>query len=360
MLPDDAYEIYQLRTKMSFYKHQYTDATGYCDILLLKNSDPESWDYIKALGDMGYNKMGTHDYVNAMDYMVKSATLAIKQGALNNPALRKIAELLFVVGDNQFASELINKSMDNAMAYNSKYRIIESAKGYPMINRQLHEQIEQDRKNLVIILIAMAVLVIILALSLWHTRTQHNKIKQQAAVISKYNDELKERNQEIESANTRLSEIHGVTAILTSKMMKGASIRKELADKMYKDVSLKVKVKQYNDIPEILNSFLKELKTHRLDLDEILLAFFPNFLDQFNQLLKEDSRFSSEKGSLPTEVRIFALWRIGVKKNEDIARCMDYSLNTIKSYKTRVINSSLYEKEEFYDRLMQIKVNTKG
>ncbi len=55
MLPDDAYEIYQLKTLLSFYKHQYVDATGYCDILLLKNNDPENWDYIKSFGDMSYN-----------------------------------------------------------------------------------------------------------------------------------------------------------------------------------------------------------------------------------------------------------------------------------------------------------------
>lgn len=359
MLPDDAYEIYQLRAKMAFYKHQYTDATGYCDILLLKNNDPNNWNYINALGDMGYCKMGSHEYVEAMDYMVKSATLAIRQGALNNPAMRKIAELLFVAGNNRLASGLINRSMDNAMAYNSKYRIIESAKGYPMINRQLHEQIERDRRNLIISVIVMALLVVVLALSLWHSRKQHNKIKQQAIVISKYNKDLKQRNEEIEAANHSLNEIHGVTAILTSKMMKGASLRRELLDKLYKNIALKVKVKQYADIPDMVESTMKELKSLRTDIDEILLAFFPNFVEQFNKLLKEEARFSSAKGTLPTEVRIFALWRIGVKKNEDIARCMDYSLNTIKSYKTRVINSSLYEKEEFYERLMQIKVNVK-
>jgi len=359
MLPDDAYETYQLKTKMSFYKHQYVDATGYCDILLLKDSDPESWNYINALGDMGFNKLGAHNYVAAMEYMVKSATLALRKGAYNIPALRKIAELLYVVDNTELASKLINLSMDYAMAYNSKYRIIESAKGYPMINRQLQKQIEQNNNTMSVVAIIMAVMVLMLAASLWYSRKQHKKVKQQADTISRFNQTLMERNREIESTNQKLSEIHAVTGFLASKMMNGTSMGRELVEKLHKDVSLKIKVRQYDDLPALVDTFQKELKLHQVDIDEILLAFFPNFVEQFNQLLREDSRFNCENGVLPTEVRIFALWRIGLKKNESIARCMDYSLNTIKSYKTRVINSSLYDKEEFYDRLMQIKVNVK-
>ncbi len=359
MLPDDAYETYLLKTKMAFYKHQYVDATGYCDILLLKDCDHESWNYINALGDMGFNKLGAHNYVAAMEYMVKSATLALRKGAFNIPALRKIAELLYIVGNTELASKLINLSMDYAMAYNSKYRIIESAKGYPMINRQLQKQIEQNNDTMSVVAIIMAVMVIILAASLWYSRKQHKKIKQQADMISRYNHMLMERNQEIESTNHKLSEIHAVTGFLTSKMMNGTSMCRELVEKLNKDVSLKIKVRQYDDLPVLIGTFQKELKLHQVDIDEILLAFFPNFVEQFNQLLREDSRFSCENGVLPTEVRIFALWRIGLKKNESIARCMDYSLNTIKSYKTRVVNSSLYEKDEFYDRLMKIEVKVK-
>lgn len=360
LLPDDAYEIYQLKSKLSFYKHHYVDATGYCDILLLKDSNPDSWDYIHALGDMGYNKLGAHDYVAAMEYMVKSGIFAVRRGALNNPALRKIAELVHVVGNDKLASKLINKSMNNAMEYNSKYRIIESAKGYPMINRHLQERVRRDHHIMVVVAIIMAIMVILLGVSLWYSRKQHKKVKKQADIIYHYNETLRERNKEIESTNEKLSEVHGVTSILASKMMNGASMRRELVEKLRKDVSLKLKVRQYDDLSTLIESFRKEMQTQYLDIDEILLAFFPTFVEQFNRLLKEENRFECKQGSLPPEIRIFALWRIGLKKNENIARCMGYSLNTIKSYKTKVINSSLYEKEEFYQRIMQIKVDING
>lgn len=357
LLPDDAYEVYQLKSTISFYKHRYVDATGYCDILLLKDSDADSWNYIENLGNMGYNKLGAHDYAAAMDYMVRSATLAIRKGAINNPALRKIAELLYVVGNDQLASKFINQSMDDAMDYNSKYRIIESAKGYPMINRRLQERVERNHRVTSIVLAVMAVLVVLLAISLWYSRKQRLKVKHQATIISEYNTTLKDRNREIETTNTKLSEIHGVTATLASKMMHGSYIRRELMEKLRKELALKLKVRQYDDLPAVLERFQKDMNANQVDIDEVLLAFFPSFPEQFNRLIKDENKFEIKKGSMPPEVRIFALWRIGLRKNESIARCMNYSLNTIKSYKTRVINASLYDKEEFYARLMEIRVS---
>lgn len=357
LLPDDAYELYQLKSTLSFYEHRYLDATGYYDILLLKNPDHNSWEYIHTLGDMGYNKLGALDYAVAMDYMVKSATLAIRKGMINIPALRKIAELMFVIGDDKFASILINKSMDYAMEYNSKYRIIESAKGYPMINRNLENRVKRDHEIIRTVAIILGVLLILLGISLFYSRKQHRELKKQKELISDYNDTLTKRNKEIESFNGKLSEIHGVTSVLVSKMMYGASVRRELVEKLSKDISLKIKVRQYDDLPKMIDAFKKEVRDLYLEIDEILLAFFPNFVEQFNQLLKEENRVECKKGTLTTEIRIFALWRIGLKKNEDIARCMGYSLNTIKSYKTKIINASLYEKEEFYERLMRIQVN---
>lgn len=357
LLPDDAYELYKLKSTLAFYEHRYLEATGYYDILLLKTPDHDSQEYIHTLGDMGYNKFGAHDYAAAMDYMAKSATLAIRKGMINNPALRKIAELLFVVGDDKLASKIINKSMDDAMAFNSKFRIIESAKGFPMINRNLEKRIIRDRKIITTVAIILVVFIVLLSLSLFYSRKQHRELKRQKEIISSNNETLKKRNKEIEAFNDKLSEIHGVTSVLVSKMMHGVSLRRELIEKLRKEVSLKIKVRQYDDLPKMIDSFKKEIQASYLEVDEVLLAFFPDFVDQFNLLLKEENRVECKKGSMTTEMRIFALWRIGMKKNEDIARCMGYSLNTIKSYKTKIINASLYEKEEFYDRLMKIQIN---
>lgn len=80
---------------------------------------------------------------------------------------------------------------------------------------------------------------------------------------------------------------------------------------------------------------------------------YPDFPEKFNSLLHEENRVTPRSDErFTTEMRIFALIRLGKTKNDDLARSLNYSVNTIKSYKTRVLNASLYEKDEFYKRLM--------
>jgi transposase len=58
---------------------------------------------------------------------------------------------------------------------------------------------------------------------------------------------------------------------------------------------------------------------------------------------------------LNTDLRIFALVRLGISDSEKIAKLLDYSLHTIYSYKTRIKNKSIYPNEEFEKFLMRIK-----
>ncbi len=150
-----------------------------------------------------------------------------------------------------------------------------------------------------------------------------------------------------------------MTSELVAKMISGHAQSRTLADRLKRDVSAKVKAKMYAEIPGTVSSYRKDINALYPDIDDVLLAFFPDFRDQFNALLRPRARLESDKSNrLPTEMRIFALWRLGVKKNEDIANCMGYSLNTVKSYKTRVLGSTDLIRDEFYERLMDIDIAT--
>lgn len=59
--------------------------------------------------------------------------------------------------------------------------------------------------------------------------------------------------------------------------------------------------------------------------------------------------------SLNTELRIFALIRIGISDHEQIAEILEYSVSTIYNYKTKVKNKSVLPNEEFEKRIMEIE-----
>ena len=70
--------------------------------------------------------------------------------------------------------------------------------------------------------------------------------------------------------------------------------------------------------------------------DEIFLKLFPTFIDEFNQLFPEKHQTFLKKGDLlNTELRIFALYRLGIRDSNQVANFLDLSVATIYTYKTR-------------------------
>ena len=85
------------------------------------------------------------------------------------------------------------------------------------------------------------------------------------------------------------------------------------------------------------------------------LHLYPNFVEDFNNLLVEQERFVLKPNELlNVELRIFALVRLGISDSSKIAKFLRYSANTIYSYRTRVRNKSLVPRDEFELMVMKI------
>ena len=82
---------------------------------------------------------------------------------------------------------------------------------------------------------------------------------------------------------------------------------------------------------------------------------FPDFVVRYNELFNEEDRKVPEKeDSLTTEMRIYALVRLGVTDSESIAKFLNFSVHTVNTYKTRIRNRSRYKSEQFEELIMQI------
>ena len=90
------------------------------------------------------------------------------------------------------------------------------------------------------------------------------------------------------------------------------------------------------------------------DFDKAFLDIHPNFVENFNNLLKEEERvYPKSDCSLTTEMRIFALIRLGINDSNKIAHFLNYSLATIYNYRSRITNKSIHDKETFAALLME-------
>ena len=89
--------------------------------------------------------------------------------------------------------------------------------------------------------------------------------------------------------------------------------------------------------------------------DQAFLKLYPKFVEQFNGLLREDARIELKKGKLlNTELRIFALIRLGITQSSDIASMLRYSVNTIYNYRAQINNSAIGDRVDFEERIKEI------
>jgi hypothetical protein len=98
-----------------------------------------------------------------------------------------------------------------------------------------------------------------------------------------------------------------------------------------------------------------ELKNFYKTFDTSFLSLYPTFVNDFNTLLKEDSRVVLKDGELlNTELRIFALIKLGITQSSHIASLLRYSVNTIYNYRAQVKNAALSDRENFEDMVRKI------
>ena len=63
-----------------------------------------------------------------------------------------------------------------------------------------------------------------------------------------------------------------------------------------------------------------------------------------------------EENRLTTEIRIFALIRLGIEDSSKIAEFLHYSVNTIYNYRARIKNGAIDNRDQFERRVKEISL----
>ena len=101
-----------------------------------------------------------------------------------------------------------------------------------------------------------------------------------------------------------------------------------------------------------------ELSEFYDNFDDTFLELFPNFVNEFNALLQPDEQIVPKAGhQLNTELRIFALIRLGITDSVKIAQFLRYSITTIYNYRTRVRNKAAGNRDDLEKMVAMIGRN---
>ena len=357
LLPTSDDHLLEARQKACSHNNKFEQAYEYLK-QRLKYSSGISREMSAKLGDVGFYHLEMGDTITAIKYMVESAIMDIQIGSKQTPALRKIAEAIYPDEEVERAYKYIQLSMDNAVFFDSRYRMYESSITLPLIDKDLYELTKKQKDTLAIGIYTIILFIIALLISFLFIWKQNKKLKISASLIRKQNISLLSMNTRMTEINKELQDANNIKATYLGRILSDNSSSISTIEELVKTVKIKIKAKQYDDIIQFIykHDYLKKRKDMLARFDEMFLKLFPNFIEKFNSLLKEEvGVVVQEKNILTPELRIFALVRLGVTKSDTIAEILNFSASTVRNYKSKIRNISIVPNEEFDKRLLEIE-----
>lgn len=291
------------------------------------------------------------DEKNELKYMVDASVADFMGAKKEAVALFFVAGFLFDHGEIITASRYINVALNETRFFGSNFRLWQISQYLPVIKSEHIVTIEKQKQKLWNYLIIVSILSFIIVLSFMIIFRQNNKLNRVMNMLEASNKKLEYFNDELLLANKIKEEYIGYYFSVSSQMI-------EKLEKFKNNIYRKVSRKQFDDLAQELDSvnIHKEKLFLYNKFDQVFLQIFPEFVKKINALLKDEEQFKLKEGQLlNTELRIFALIRLGITDNEKIAEILDYSVNTVYSYKTRVRNMARIPKEVFEKEVMKIK-----
>jgi tetratricopeptide (TPR) repeat protein len=296
-----------------------------------------------------YNSLGDAD--KAIEYMVYAALADLQVATKETAAMFTLAKLLYEMGDIDNAYIFIEQAMDDALYYGARQRKVEIGSLLPVIASKRLNSSEEQRRLWFTYAAVVTVLSILVFVFVIVIIRQLKKLK--AAELS-----IIEANQRLQDTNNHL---HEVIAIKDEYIGYYFNVNSEYINKIEElktSVDHKLRNRKYDDIKFIVNNI--DLKRERealyFNFDKVFLKLFPDFVKEFNSYFDEKDRIVLKDNQLlNTELRIFALIRLGISDTEKISKILNYSVNTIYAYKTRVKSKSKVANEEIERKIMEIK-----
>ena len=312
---------------------------------MLQLKSPNISEHEKAItySSMGYIYYATGDIEQSLHYNILAAISDIRNSTKEAVALRNVAMALFNQGQTERAVRYIRVALDDAKFYNARHRQLEIGQILPIIEHAQVQQLEEQNRRIRILSIVTYALLLVLFIVLI---LLYNRVR----AVQRAHNTTKQINQKLEEANKIKEEYISTFLCNQTETLN----RFAMYQRYVKRRAQERRTEELLTIPPQYNA-TRTRKVFYKQLDEMILRIFPGFVEQFNSLLRHDEQIMPVQGELLSpELRIFALIRLGVSDNEKIAQILDYSINTVYTYKTRVKNRSDLSTEQFNQALFQL------
>lgn len=310
-----------------------------------------------------YQRLGNID--KQKENLLISSIADLQASVREYVSLRQLAVLLFQEGDIENAHEFLQIAMDDAQKCNARLRILEINDIFPIVNAAFVKKIQEQKMQQRVSIEIISLLVLFLLAAIWRiwkqlkkTSEAHRETKEANNQLKRLNAELVDFNKRLTEANHAIAENSKIKEEYIAQFMDQCSLYIEKIDAYRKSLNKLLSAGKIDDLKKVLKStdlMDDELKAFYRNFDATFLKLFPTFVTDFNKLLISEGQIVLKKeGQLNTELRVFALIRLGITDSVKIAQFLRYSVTTIYNYRTKTRNKALGNRNELEKRVMEI------
>lgn len=311
---------------------------------------------------LGNISMRDKKYAEGIDYYTLAAITDIETATKDQGAIQNLAIYNYYNNKIDLAYKYAKSALEDAVFCNVKFRTLMMSEFYSIINAAYQKKADKNKRQLHIYILSVSVLSTFLILLIFYIYRQMRrlfKIKKELSAstqdLQELNSEFQAANEQLKVFNEQLNESNNIKEEYIAQFFDICSsyINKmeEYRRKLYKKAVSRQFVDLTNDLKSN-DSIDQELHDLYRKFDAVFIKLYPEFTTDFNALLAEGEKITLKEGEiLTTELRIFALERLGIKDSEKIASFLRLSMSTIYNYRTKIRNKTTYSKEEFTKKL---------
>ncbi len=312
-------------------------------------------------------------------YLTLSAMADLRTGNRDIASLEELAYIMYQQGNLERAYQYIDHCLTSAELYKNRVRALRVAALQKEISEAYQAKVAHLQQVERSYMVVLGVVVIILICSLLFILRQRRKLDRSNKELATVNDQLKQKIEELSSAysqlaqknqdvvrvseelqqsNDRLADSDYIKEMCIGNIFSVCSSYINRIDEFRKNINRKIKAHQYEDIrrlTETTDLSQNELKDFYEQFDSIFLNIYPDFVEQFNTLLRpEEQIVPKEPRRLNTELRIYALIRLGITDSVRIASVLHYSPQTVYNKRLKMRSRTIVDKSSLVEHVKRL------
>lgn len=365
LLPHDCEDYLLRKETLLTSKHQYAEALKVNDrrLALCK---PNTHEYAIVAY---YRFLIFRDQENtgeAKRWLIRSAICDINNAVMDQASLWNLADLLSREGSNDRAYRYINFSWTAAKTFGTRIRNWQISPLLGVIDHNQQTVIREANHRLTVAIIVVGLMVVVLGALVFYVNRQkanvmaaRNELKAINEQLEVLNQQLSEANEKLRISNGQLNESNRLKEEYIGQFFSSCSNYIDKLENLRAEVNHRLKSREYGLLAkQVQGSSMRDKELNELyaNFDHVFLQLFPNFVEQLNSLLREESKVHlTDPTRLTTVVRVFALIRLGIDDSTKIAEFLHYAVNTVYNYRVKLRNGAIGDRHDLERKVKEIE-----